>query len=158
LEGEWKLWAGVGAIILATVVMLYLMSRPPKEGSEYLKQVTKIVDERTLTLRGAGQTVEFRFIGLDIPDARKKAVRDLLKNTLLEQWVRTKAIGDETKPVMEGFVYISGEDVHARIIRQGLATVDRGETRFDVSPYVELELEAKREKRGLWGGPQTGAQ
>jgi endonuclease YncB( thermonuclease family) len=52
--------------------------------------------------------------------------------------------------VKEGFVYISGEDVSARMIRLGLANIDRDEKSFDIRPYIELEQEAEKSKRGLW--------
>jgi endonuclease YncB( thermonuclease family) len=159
VKGEWKLWAGVAVILLALVVYLYLESRPPKEGGEYLWTVTRIIDERTMLLKGSGQTIEFRLVGLEVPASQAQAVRDLLKQTLLnDKWVRIKPLRENSKGVKEGFIFISGEDLHARLIRQGLATVDRKEKGFDVRTYIELELEAKREKRGLWSRPESGAR
>jgi endonuclease YncB( thermonuclease family) len=62
------------------------------------------------------------------------------------------------KDLKEGFVFISGEEVNARMIRMGLAEIDRDETAFDIRPYIELEQEAKREKRGMWSQPGSGAK
>jgi hypothetical protein len=31
-----------------------------------------------------------------------------------------------------------------------LAEIDREEKTFDIRPYIELEQEAQREKRGMW--------
>ncbi len=49
-------------------------------------------------------------------------------------------------------------DVIARMIRQGLAEIDRDERSFDVRPYMELEQEAKRERKGLWSQAPQGAK
>ena len=53
---------------------------------------------------------------------------------------------------------MSGEDIIARMIRQGLAEIDRDEKSFDVRPYMELEQEAKRERKGLWAQSPQGAK
>jgi endonuclease YncB( thermonuclease family) len=36
------------------------------------------------------------------------------------------------------------------MIRLGLANIDRDEKSFDIRPYIELEQEAEKSKRGLW--------
>lgn len=158
LKAEWKLWAAVGIIFVALALYLYLASRPPTEGGEYLWRVTKVLGDKQLQLRGSGQTVEFTLIGLEVPESQAQAAKDMLEKTLLDQWVRVRDLRDDAKGVKEGFVYLSGEDIHARMIRQGLASVDTKESRFDVRPYMELEIEAKREKKGMWGTPSPGAK
>lgn len=157
LKGEWKLWAGIGIILLLVVVYLYLASRPPMEGGEYLWQVTKVTDGHMLRLKGSGKTIEFRLVGMEIPKEDAGAVRDLLAETLDGKWVRIKTLREQPKTgIKEGFVFLSGEDILARLVRQGLVRVDRNEKGFDVRPYIELELEAKRARRGLWGRPVPG--
>ena len=42
LESEWKLWAGVAGIFIILALYLYMASRPPMEGGEYLWNVTKV--------------------------------------------------------------------------------------------------------------------
>ena len=158
LKTEWKLWVGFGTLSLLVILYLFLVSRPPMEGGEYLWTVTKVTDGKKLVLRGSVQTIEFTLPGLEVPPAQTQAARDLLERTLMDKWVRIKDLGDPTKEQKEGFVYLSGEDIHALIVRQGMAKVNREENRFDVRPYIELEMEAKREKRGLWGGSPPGAK
>lgn len=159
LQGEWKLWVGIGIILLIVVIYLYVASRPPMEGGEYLWQVTKVTDDNTLRLKGSGKTIEFRLIGMDVPKQELGTVRDLLSETLGGKWVRIKTLREQPKTgIQEGFVFLSGEDILARLVRQGLAQVDRDEKGFDVRPYIELELEAKRAKRGLWGRSAPGVK
>lgn len=157
-KAEWKLWVGVSIVFVALILYLYLASRPPTEGGEYLWRVTKVVGGKQLQLRGSGQTIEFTLIGLEVPESQVQPAKEMLEKTLLDQWVRVRILGEDAKGVKEGFVYLSGEDIHARMIRQGLATVDTKETRFDVRPYMELEIEAKRERRGMWATPSSGAK
>jgi hypothetical protein len=128
------------------------------EGSEHLWNVTKIVDETDLALRGSGSVIELKLAGLRVPAGQAQAARDFLTKTLENQWVRVKILREGPKGVKEGFVFLSGEDTSARMIRQGLAEIDREEKDFDIRPYIELEQEAKREQRGLWRQQSPGAK
>jgi micrococcal nuclease len=157
LEGEWKLWIGVAVLFGAIAFYLYMVSRPPMEGGEYLWNVTKVTDSKNLNLKGSGDVIQFTLVGLRIPKSQEEAAKDFLTRTLLNQWVRVKLLREESQKVREGFVFLSGEDINARMVRQGLAEIDREEKAFDVRPYIELEQEAKREQRGLWKEPSRGA-
>ena len=150
LKNEWKLWAGIGALFLLLIVYLYWISRPPTEGREPLWRVNQIIDGRTVKLRGSGKIIEVRLIGLHIPASQETAARDFLTKTLNDKWVRIKIERESKTGPSEGFAYISGEDVTARMIRLGLATIVHDEKSFDVRPYIELEQEAENSKRGLW--------
>ncbi len=158
LQSEWKMWAALGGILLLVIFYLYMASRPPTEGGEYLWNVTKIVDETDLSLRGSGNIIELKLAGLRVPSGQAQAARDFLTKSLENQWVRVKILRDGPKGSKEGFVFLSGEDTSARMIRQGLAEIDREEKDFDIRPYIELEQEAKREQRGLWRQQSPGAK
>jgi micrococcal nuclease len=158
LESEWKLWAGVTALLVLAAVYLYMASRPPMEGGEYLWNVTKVVDSRDLSLRGSGEVIQFRLAGLLVPPPQEEASREFLAKTLMNGWVKIKVLRQEPKGVKEGFVFLSGDDISARMVRQGLAQIDRNEKDFDIRPYIELEQEAKRQKRGLWRESGQGAK
>lgn len=149
-QGEWKMWVGIAGLVVAGVLYLYFISRPPMEGGEYLWQVKRIVDPKTLALTGSGKTIQFVLAGIDVPESEAQAARDLLTQTLQDKWVRIKPLEKAFAANSAGFVFLSGEDMHARMIRQGVARIDRNEKDFDVRPYIELEMEAKKEKRGLW--------
>jgi endonuclease YncB( thermonuclease family) len=150
LKNEWKLWAGIGALFLLLVFYLYWASRPPSEGEERLWRVTQTMDGRTFSLRGSGKIMEARLIGLCVPSSQETAARDFLTKTLNDKWIRFKIERERENAPIEGFAYISGEDISARMIRLGLATIDREEKNFDIRPYLELEQEAEKAKRGLW--------
>jgi endonuclease YncB( thermonuclease family) len=158
LKNEWKMWGSVALVVLILVIYLYIASRPPMEGGEYLWKVTKVEGPNEVTLRGSGDEIRVRLIGLKTPASVTEAAREYLNNTLANQWVRVKALRVEKDGLKLGFIYLSGDDINARMVRQGLAEIDREEKGFDVRPYIELEQEAKRQKRGLWATSGQGAK
>lgn len=149
-KNEWKLWVGIGLLCLLLVGYLYWVSRPPSESGQPLWRVTQIVDGTTLTLRGSGKIIDIKLVGLNVPQSQEANAKEFLTKTLNDKWVRIKLEKEVPIGVKEGFVYISGEDVSARMIRLGLANIDRDEKSFDIRPYIELEQEAEKSKRGLW--------
>lgn len=158
LNKEWRLWAGVAAVFAVLVIYLYLVSRPPMEGGKYLWYVTSATGPDELSLRGSGKAINFKLIGLQIPASQVDAAREFLTKTLKDQWVGIKTIREGEKDRQYGLVYLSGDDINARMIRVGLAELDKKETGFDVRPYIELEQEAKRQQRGLWAESASGAE
>lgn len=150
IEREWRLWLTLGVMAGLLVAYLWWVSRPPTEGGEPLWMVTKVLDPRTISVKGSGATMQIRLIGLTIPPSQEQAVQEFLTKTLTDQWVRIKIFRDATQGPKEGLVLLSGEDMVASLIRKGMAQTDRTETSLDVRPYLELEQEAKKEKRGIW--------
>lgn len=158
LKNEWRMWGSLGILALLIVGYLYYASRPPTEGGEYLWKVTKIDGPEELSLKGSGEVIKVKLIGLKIPASQHEAAREYLAKTLGNQWVRVKTLREGKGGLRIGFIYLSGEDVNARMVRMGLAEIDKEEKAFDVRPYIELEQEAKRQKRGLWGKPGQGVK
>lgn len=150
LSTEWRIWLTFGVLFVILGVWLYFMSRPPTEGGEYLWRVMKVTDKDTLSLKGSGQSIDLTLIGVKIPQSDAQAAKDYLTKTLQDNWVRVDIVRDNPKGPKGGRVYYSGEDITSRMVRQGLAGVDREETAFDVRPLIELENEAKREHKGVW--------
>lgn len=158
LQNEWKMWAAFAGLFLIIAVYLYFVSRPPTEGGEYLWKVTKIVDSGTVDLRGSGSNIRLKLIGIRVPASQEEAAKDYLAKTVENQWVRIKTIRETSNNNKEGFIYLSSDDIVARMVRQGLAEVDKNETAFDIRNYIELEQDAKREKKGLWHQVIPGAK
>ncbi|MBI5250140.1 MAG: thermonuclease family protein [Desulfomonile tiedjei] len=158
LQSEWKIWVAIAALIVAIIGYLYVVSRPPMEGGEYLWKITKIDDERTLTVRGSGIVMQVKLIGLRIPKGQEAAAKDYLAKTLENNWVKIKVLREEPKVPKEVIVFLSVDDINAKLIRQGFAEIDRDEKTFDIRPYIELEQEAQREKRGMWSQAIPGAK
>jgi endonuclease YncB( thermonuclease family) len=158
LKDEWKLWVFVGVIAVALVAYLYFVSRPPMEGGEYLWQVKSVSENGDLTLKGSGKTIELKLAALDIPKSQAKGVQEMLTGVLKNKWVRIKTTKEDAKGVAEGFVYLEGEDMHSRIIRQGLGRIKKDDKNLDVRHYMELELEAKKGKKGLWALSAEGGK
>ena len=158
IEKEWRLWATIAGIFVLIVAFLYWESRPPTEGGELLYRVTKVLDDGKLDLKGGGKSLQFKLVALEVPPAQADAFKEFLTQALKDNWVRIKAVREEAGGVGVGFVFLSGEDLHARVIRQGLAKMDRDAKGFDVRPYIELELEAKQARRGMWASSSEGAK
>ena len=77
LKGEWKLWAGFAAIFILAAFYLYMVSRPPMEGGEYLWRVDKIISSKEFSLRSLGNVIRFRLIGLACAAIPRTAGKDL---------------------------------------------------------------------------------
>ncbi len=112
--------------------------------------MTKVLGPTTLSLKSEGKVVEFRIAGLKSPQDREAQMKDFLAKTLESKWVRIKVLRERNGDIREGLLYLSGEDINARLVRLGMAEIDRDEQGFDVRPYIELEQEARREKKGIW--------
>ena len=150
LQNEWKMWATLAVFLLLIVGYLYYASRPPTEGDEPLWKVTGVLDPSQIRVRGSGKVMDVTLAGIQIPPSQHEAAKDFLNKTLTDQWIRVKLLSQENAGPKKAFVFISGEDLTARMIRLGLDRIDREENSFDVRPYMELEQEAEMSKRGLW--------
>ena len=111
-------------------------------------RVEKVEDEKTLLARGSGSVIRLKLIGLKIPKNQETPAKDYLTKTLETQWVRLKPVRDAQKDLKEGFVFISGEEVNARMIRMGLAEIDRDETAFDIWLVHRIRAGSKTGKAG----------
>jgi len=152
IDKEWRIWLAVGGFLVLLVLYLYFASRPPSEGGENLQYVTKVIGPTNLSLKSEGKVMEFKVAGLKIPQDKAGQMKDFLTKTLEFQWVRIKVLRQGENDVREGLLYLAGEDINARAVRLGLAEIDREEQGFDVRPYMELEQEARRERKGIWSG------
>lgn len=150
IEKEWRIWLTVGGFLIVLILYLYVASRPPTEGGEKLWRVMKVLSSTNLSLKSEGKVIEFKIAGLKTPEDRAGHLREFLNKTLESQWVRIKVLRQGKDGIREGLLYLSGEDINARVVRLGLAEIDREERGFDVRPYIELEQEARREKKGIW--------
>jgi endonuclease YncB( thermonuclease family) len=128
------------------------------EGGEYLWQVQEVVAPTELKLKGSGQTIRVRLIGLEVAESETATVEDMLRRELKGEWLRIKVLRETPDGIKEGFAYLSGEDIHARLIRLGLAKISRQDQGFDIRTYIELELEARAAKRGRWANSNGGAE
>lgn len=156
IKNEWKMWVGLAVIGLVLILTLYYISRPPTEGGEPLWMVTEIVDGETISVKGSGKEMKLSIIAIETPKETEAQAKEYLTTELLNQWIRFKPVKQMDENNKAGFVLISGEDMTARMIRQGLAKVDRDEKALDVRTFLELEQEAKRAKRGLWASKAQG--
>ena len=80
-KNEWKLWVGIGLLLLLLVGYLYWVSRPPSESGQPLWRVTQIVDGTTLTLRGSGKIIDIKLVGLNVPQSQEANAKEFLTKT-----------------------------------------------------------------------------
>jgi micrococcal nuclease len=146
---------GFGA--LATVALAACGADSPCGATE--GKVTRVIDGDTIEVEGFAEPV--RYLLVDTPeisggvecfgDNAKTYNQDLVLNKMIN------ISYDEQCTDMYGrslaYVTVDGEEVNARLVRQGYACVlfipPNGSARAE--EFMALQLEAKNAQRGLWG-------
>lgn len=148
--------AGLAAAVLAALTLSACGADSPCGATE--GKVTRVIDGDTIELESG---VKLRYLLVDTPEISGgvECFGDNAK-TYNEDLVLNKTINisyDEQCTDMYGrtlaYVTVDGEDVNARLVRQGYACVlyipPNGQSRVD--ELMALQLEAKNAQRGLWG-------
>ena len=153
-------------------LLLFLWQVGAAGALEYRPQlavVTHVEDGNTLWLRfpdAADGRIEIRanLIAVDVPgrgqaECEAQFVTAIAKRLLLkrEVWVEWDS-HDKRTPYGRLLVYIAHVDDHsadlnALYIEQGWGWVPRDFPADRKEAYLELEAEARKARRGIWGGP-----
>jgi len=132
-------------------------ARPPEV---FTGTVTRVSDGDTLWLRPdepGRKPIKVRLVGLDAPERCQAhgpqataALSDWALNRRAE--VRRRAFDDHGRAL--GTLWIDGNDIGARLVREGHAWSAR--YRGDLGPYAREEAQARAARRGLFasGSPQ----
>lgn len=151
-------------------LLVWLSTAAALEYRPRVAEVTRVIDGDTLVLRfpGAGDDsrIEYRanLIGVDAPgrgeaECEARHVTSIAKRLLLgrEVWIEWDSRDRRTD---DGrlLVYVAHPDDHdadlnALYIERGWAWVPRAYPADRKEAYLELEREARRQGRGIWGGP-----
>ncbi len=129
--------------------------------------VEKVIDGDTLVVQvGHGSAESVRLIGVDAPEVESRFRKGEPLGDEARAWLVSQIGDGNVRLVAEAgredrdrydrllrYVYTEdGKHLNAEIVRAGFA---RAYTRFPFAKqdrFVELELEARRNRRGLWRG------
>ena len=114
--------------------------------------MTKIIDGDSIKVRGAdGKEYEVQIEGTDAPELKQeygKESTEALKKMLFDSDVRVSWKKKDNFERLLAQVYRGEKHINAEMIRSGNAWHFK---RYNQSQALaDLELEAKKEKRGLW--------
>lgn len=147
--------------VLCFILPFLLTCRVPQPAT-----VTSVVDGDTVVvaLQG-GKEATVRVEGIDTPETvdPRKPVQCFgpEASAAMHTLVEGKSVILELKPDEDKdkygrllrYIRLNGEDIGARLIREGYAFSYRSFPHPRLQDYNALEKEAKKEKRGLWGEP-----
>lgn len=143
---------GWGAWLLCVLLLLAL----PVQAASYHATVTHVTDGDTLWVRPRGRqaTVEIRIVDIDAPESCQpfgREARKALAGRVLRQDVQVRTRGVDAYQRTLARVQHRGQDIGAWLVHEGHAW--SSEFRGRSGPYERLELQARRERRGLWSAP-----
>ena len=147
------------AFAVAAIVLLYLLGgRSKKRPGDTIKGWAKVTDGDGIKVRG----YRVRLAGLDAPEWNQpakhrfgfwfnhgKRVKRALRREIGGRRVQVRVEGYDCYGRVLGTVICRGRDVGEWLVRSGHAIAC-----FD-SRYREAELEARSERRGMWGYEQA---
>jgi micrococcal nuclease len=128
----------------------------------YQFKVTKVYNGDTIRVEGCDAEINVRLAGIDAPElfADRKELgqpfgmeaREFLSNELLGKTVKVEGYGHKKHNLMWGVIYLDGEAINLRMLREGLAEAYRGENPegLDMSSFYEAEKEAIEPGKGIW--------
>lgn len=136
-----------------------------EENSTDFIKVTKVIDGDTFWAdNGTEKGIKVRLIGVDAPETRKSATKDVgffgeeskqyLTELLLSKPVRLVSDVDSLDRYGRTLSYVylkDGTFVNAELIKNGYATVITIPPNVKYADFfVKLQREARQKKRGLW--------
>lgn len=160
---------GMLVVIVAVVVLLTDQveqrggSETPAAGATEQAEVLRVVDGDTIEVDLDGAVEDVRYIGIDTPESVKpgapvecfgKEAAEL--NAELVDGRTVRLVFDAERRDRFGrllaYVFVGGELVNAELVERGYATtltIPPNTARAD--EFADLEREASRDDRGLWG-------
>ncbi|QCM14261.1 micrococcal nuclease (plasmid) [Agrobacterium tumefaciens] len=117
-------------------------------------RVVGVIDGDTLDVLVDKRPVRVRLAQIDAPEKRQAfgtRARQALSSLTYRQDVTVIEAGPDRYGRTVGTVYVGAVNVNNELVRQGMAWAYR---RYVTEPAViQIEAEARREKRGLWADP-----
>lgn len=145
------------SVLIATALLSFAVPLFPAEPP---LQVIDVVDGNVVILRRGGKDVIVRMLGVGpAPNAERHPYESVLYLRLIlnGQWVYLKSdptAGNRDANGREvGYLFRQGdgEFVNLRMITDGYATANRGQSSYEYRAQFEIsESSARRYKRGLW--------
>ena len=145
------------AILPALLLLAITNTAAVAAAAEIYGHVVRIIDGDTLTVLDANnRQTKVRLAEIDTPESGQpygNRAKQELSDLAFDKDVRVAVRDVDRYGRMVGRVYAGEVDVNAEMVRRGAAWVYRQYNR-DLT-LIFIEQEAKREKRGLWGLPET---
>lgn len=125
-------------------------------------RVTKVYDGETIKAKGHGAEIKIRLAGIDAPEICKsiretgqpfsRKSKEYLAGLVLNKTVEIEGYGYQRYNEILGSIFLDGESVNLKMVRAGLAEVNRGNSPSDLEfePFVKAENEARSAKKGIW--------
>jgi endonuclease YncB( thermonuclease family) len=150
----------VFALLLAAGYTLEARWRErPTEPDAVAGTVVAIHDGDTLTLESEGRRIRVRLAQIDAPEQGQpwgRRAREALAKLALEQPARLRVFDRDEYGRSVGDVFVGDRLVNEALVREGHAWSYPRYVRNPAIPAAELE--ARREKRGLWRLPPAEQQ
>ncbi len=148
------------SILLATASMiLAACSTDTIDAVVYRGEITRVHDGDSLHITPArgGQRVVVRLAGIDAPElaqAYGEVARDHLRSVVLNRNAQAHCYKADQYQRQLCTVFVDGADVNLQMISQGLAwhykRFQHEQTKRDRLAYARSELDARRQRTGLW--------
>lgn len=143
------------ARILAFLILGVLFRLPVAWAEVLTGQIVEVIDGDTLILRedAKGQKVTVRLAAIDAPEKTQPAgaaSRRMLSEAVFLQTVNVETRGRDDYGRTLGVVYVMGESINLRLVREGWAWAYRSHLGTDGPRLLAAEAEARRQRRGLW--------
>ncbi len=150
-------------VLLAPAISSCHVPRPEKAGEYY--KVTRVVDGDTFWVDdGSERGKKIRLIGVDAPETRKSARKDVgyygteakeyLTRLLDDSEVRLELDVDETDRYGRTLAYVylrDGTFINAELVKRGYAMVMTVPPNVKFAEkFVRLQRQARKKERGLW--------
>jgi micrococcal nuclease len=120
--------------------------------ADFTGKVVAVADGDTITVLRNREQVKVRLMEIDAPEKAQpfgNRSKQLLSALVHGQEVRVMENGQDKYRRTLGRIYRGDMDVNAEMVRQGMAWVYRKYAPKN-SPLIEIEAQAKKERRGLW--------
>ena len=124
--------------------------------------VIRVFDGDTVKSNGHGIDIKVRLAGIDAPEIFRKTrdpgksygnkAKKYLTGLILNRVVDIKGYGFCPYNRILGVIFLDRKNINLEMVKQGLAVVYSGRQPrgFDITPYREAEMEARKAGRGMW--------
>lgn len=135
------------------ILFLLVSCNPPAEKKDSITgKVVSVADGDTMTiLTGGDNRIKIRLLGIDAPERGQdfgSKAREFLNDLCYGKTVTVEKNGEDQYGRLLGVVYIDGENVNEKMVRNGLAWYYRY---FVDDPRLDsLEQLARSEKLNIW--------
>ncbi len=127
-------------------------------------KVTRVYDGDTVMAVRDGTVIYVMLMGIDAPEISESSqvpdqpfgreARNYLSSLILDKEVKIVGYGRAPYPDNNilGVIFLNGKNINLEMVKKGLAEAFDKDlpSNFDISPYLEAEREARKEKAGMW--------